>query len=215
VFLHPHGRETLEDRTTLRPTRIPSIPSIRRGIKSFWDRLNAVAIGAFGLFLLISWAIFPVPTPQDLTEVSGALASYSIEADQSWFARHARGQPSVYVLFKIADQPGRFWSDAVDPGNVRSIFPHPGVALNFYHRSTRTSGLINGDGEKTYGLTVDGAAGPIRRRCCWPRRRACSLRAAGDRTPDACVGGVLVAKSTWTNRSRLVTSVRLRGRRKP
>jgi len=125
---------------------------------SLWDRLTILVAGAFGFFLVISWAIFPVPTRQDLTEVSGILASYSIEGDQSWFARHGRGRPTVYVLFKITDHPGRFWSDAVDPGNVRSIFPHPGVALNFYHRSTLgTSGLINGDGEKTYGLTVDGA----------------------------------------------------------
>jgi hypothetical protein len=64
----------------------------------------------------------------------------------------------VYLLFKLADHEGRFWSDTVNPGNTGSIFPRRGIALSFYRRASprRFSLLVNGDGEKTYGRTVDG-----------------------------------------------------------
>jgi hypothetical protein len=106
------------------------------------------------VFLIM--AIFPIPTREDLTGVSGELASYSIEADQSWFARHVQRRSDGYVLFKIANHDGRFWSDAVDPRNAHSIFLRHGVLLSFYRPSPRSLALVNGDGEKTYGLTVDG-----------------------------------------------------------
>ena len=51
--------------------------------KPLSERLDAVAIGVLGLSVVTAWMIFPVPTREELTEVSGVLASYSIEADQS------------------------------------------------------------------------------------------------------------------------------------
>jgi hypothetical protein len=117
----------------------------------------SLSMGAFGLLLLFAWAIFPVPSRADLTEVTGALASYSVEADQSWFAQHIKLRPSIFVLFKLTDRDGRFWSDSVNPGNMRTTFSHEGVALRFYQPTRRFYRPINGDGVKTYGLSVDGS----------------------------------------------------------
>src|SRR6478752_9493326 len=123
-------------------------------LRTTWDHLGEVIMGPIGLLCLVAWAISPVPSRGDLTEVNGLLSSYTVEANQSWIGR---GRPSVYVLFKVADHSGRFWNDSIDPDNVSSIFRHPGVALRFYRQSHRSVGLINGDAEKTWGLTVDGS----------------------------------------------------------
>jgi len=126
-------------------------------LRATWDHLQEVIIGAMGLFSLVAWAIFPVPSRADLTEVNGILASYTIEAEQSWLDRYGLGRRTVVVLFRVADRSGRFWNDSVDPNNARYIFRHSGAALRFYQQSHRSSGLINGDAQKTWGLTVDGS----------------------------------------------------------
>jgi hypothetical protein len=125
-------------------------------VRSLWKHLYSVVVGAFGLFLLLGWAIIPVPSRKDLIEVQGALSSYTVEADQSWFAQHLARRRTVTVLFKIAGSDGRFWNDAVGPGNVRSIFPQSGVAIRIFRDPHNPHSKINGDGEKTYGLMVDG-----------------------------------------------------------
>lgn len=119
--------------------------------------MDAASLGAFGLFLIVAWAIFPVPDRKDLREIEGPLSSYSVEADQSWFARYLARRQHTYVLFKVAGIDGRFWNDAVGPGNVRSVFPRLGMQVRFYRISHYRFGRINGDAEKTYGLEVDGS----------------------------------------------------------
>lgn len=126
------------------------------GIRALWKHLNAVMVGAFGLLLIFAWAIMPVPHRDQLTEVIGVLESYSVEADQSLIQRSAKHR-NLYVLFKVADHAGRFWNGAVGPANVRTIFTHPGVRLDFYAPPRDWFHPINGDAEKTYGLSVDGA----------------------------------------------------------
>lgn len=125
-------------------------------IRFSWKHLVAASLGAFGLFVMFAWAIFPVPDRKGLTEVEGLLSSYSVEADQSWFARYLARRRHTYVLFKVSGIDGRFWNDAVGPNNVRSVFPDLGVPIRFYRISHYSFGRINGDGEKTYGLEVNG-----------------------------------------------------------
>lgn len=126
-------------------------------IRYLWKHLDAASLGAFGLFLIFAWVIFSVPDRKALTEVQGLLSSYSVEADQSWFARYLARRRDTYVLFKVAGIEGRFWNDAVGPYNVRSVFPRLGVPIRFYRISHYSFWRINGDGEKTYGLQVNGA----------------------------------------------------------
>jgi hypothetical protein len=126
-------------------------------IRYLWKHLDAAGLGAFGLFLIFAWAIFPVPDRKDLTAIEGPLSSYSVEADQSWFARNLERHRQVYVFFKVAGVDGRFWNDAVGPDNVRSVFPRLGVPIRLYRISHYPYRRINGDGEKTYGLKVDGS----------------------------------------------------------
>lgn len=122
--------------------------------KACWKHTDVIGPGALGLLVLLSWAIFPTPTRRDLVKVDGVLSSYSIEADESWMAQRR----DVYVLFTIADRPGRFWSDAVVPANVRTVFfSKLGAQVSFYRLRHPTTHRINGDGEKTWGLTVNGA----------------------------------------------------------
>lgn len=116
---------------------------------------------AFGSFGLVMAAVLPTPRVQDLAEVRGTLISHSVEEDRSWFAQHlARRGPTVYVLFRVAGQEGRFWNPALDPENVASALPHPGVELRFHVWPGGERDLVNGDGRKSYGLSVDGR--PIR-----------------------------------------------------
>ena len=77
--------------------------------------VRSLILGCFGIFLLFAWTIFPVPRRAELIEVTGPLASYSIEQDNSWFSRRR----TSHVLFRLGDYQGRFWSDAVGPGNVK------------------------------------------------------------------------------------------------
>jgi hypothetical protein len=125
-------------------------------IRSLWKHLGAAFFGAFGLFLVFVWVMFPVPGRRNLTEVEGSLSAYSIETDRSWFAHDVARRPHTYVLFKVEGVDGRFWNDAVGPGNVRAVFPHLGVRIRFYRISHYPYLRINGNGEKTYGLDVDG-----------------------------------------------------------
>jgi hypothetical protein len=129
---------------------------IGRALVLVWRHVMSIMIGAFSIFLIFQWAIVPAPTRGELIEVAGPLASYSIEQDNSWFSQHLARRRDIYVLFKLADYPGRFWSDAVGPGNVKYQFPHLGANVRVYRAAHISHGLINGDGEKTWGLSVDG-----------------------------------------------------------
>ena len=124
-------------------------------LRTIWDRLRVVLVGVVGLSFLLAWVIFPVPSREDLTEVNGTLLSYSVEPGQSWLAGHHTS--SDYVLLKLDGLNGRFWNEALTPYNVSRILPHPGIPLNFYRLSHRSTRLVNGDGQKTWGLTVDGS----------------------------------------------------------
>ncbi len=116
----------------------------------------SLMIGCFSIFLLFVWAIFPVPRRGELIEVAGPLTSYSIEQNNSWFSQHLARRRTIYVLFKLGDYQGRFWSDAVGPGNVKSYFAHDGAEVSVYRGIHRFYRPINGDGVKTWGLSVDG-----------------------------------------------------------
>ena len=140
-----------------RSLRTPVAQIFVSAIRYLWKHLDAASLGAFGLFLMLAWAIFPVPDRKDLTEIVGPLSSYSVEADQSWFARYLARRRHTYVLFRVAGVDGRFWNDTVGPGNVRSVFPRLGVPIRTYRMQHYSFGRINGDGEKTYGLEVDGS----------------------------------------------------------
>lgn len=131
---------------------------VRTVLRMVWNEPSAVFVGVAGLLLLFVWAFVPMPSRDELTEVSGTLLSYSVEPDQSWFAQHlSRRSAKTYVLFSIAGHSGRFWNESVNPANVNTIFPHIGVTLRFYYSSRKSSGRVNGDGERSWGLTVDGS----------------------------------------------------------
>ena len=137
--------------------RLDDIGFVRPVLRMVWNDPDAVFLAVAGSLLLFVWAFVPMPSRDDLTEVSGPLLSYSVESDQSWFAQHlSRSGPKTYVLFSIAGQSGRFWNESVNPANVKTIFPHIGVTLKFYHPLRKSSGRVNGDGAKSWGLTVDG-----------------------------------------------------------
>jgi hypothetical protein len=116
----------------------------------------ALMIGAFGTFAIFVWAIFPMPGRGDLIEVAGPLVSYSIEKDNSWFSQNLARRRSIYVFFKIGNYKGRFWSAAVTPGNVATYLAHEGAEVRVYRASDKFYRPVNGDGEKTWGLSVDG-----------------------------------------------------------
>ena len=120
------------------------------------DHPRSILTAILGAFLLMAWALFPVPSRSDLAEINGELKSYSIEADQNWFKVLSRHRTKAYVLFKVVGREGRFWSDALGANNVTSIFAHDGSALRFYCPPRKFFAAINGDGVKTYGLSVDG-----------------------------------------------------------
>jgi hypothetical protein len=67
-----------------------------------------------------------------------------------------KGRRTVYVLFKLDGAPGRFWNDDITPGNVQAVFTHPGVLVACFRVSDHRFSRVNGDGEKTYGMYVDG-----------------------------------------------------------
>jgi hypothetical protein len=129
---------------------------IGRALVLLWRHVMSMMIGIFSIFLIFQWAIVPVPTRGELIEVAGPLASYSIEQDNSWFSQHLARRRDIYVLFKLADYQGRFWSGAVGPENVKDYFSHLGADVRVYRVAHKSNGLINGDGEKTWGLSVDG-----------------------------------------------------------
>ena len=118
-------------------------------LRLIWNQLDAIMLGFVGLAMLFAWVT--VPSREGLTEVSGALSSYTIEADDFWLAR----RPKVYVLFKVDGQRGRFWSDAVSPSDVSMIFPQPGVLLKFYVSHSGMLRATNGDAYKSWGMTVN------------------------------------------------------------
>ena len=122
---------------------------LRMILRLVWNQLDSILLGFVGLVMLFAWVT--VPSRAGLTEVSGTLSFYTIEADDSWLAR----RPRVYVLFKVDGQSGRFWSDAVNPSNVSTIFPQPGVLLKFYVPHTGMHGAVNGDAYKSWGMTVN------------------------------------------------------------
>ncbi|HJU11347.1 MAG TPA: hypothetical protein VJ728_10745 [Candidatus Binataceae bacterium] len=118
--------------------------------------LNSFITGALGVMLMFTWAIAPVPAPKNLKPVTGRLLDYCVELDNSWTKKYLARNSNVYVLFRIAGVKGRFWNDAVRAGNVTSVLPHSGVLVSTYRVLPYSFSKINGDGEKTYGLWVDG-----------------------------------------------------------
>jgi hypothetical protein len=60
--------------------------------RSFLWRLQLIILGAVSVFCLFAWLILPFPRPEELTEIAGTLASYSVES-------HARFSRTGYVLF--------------------------------------------------------------------------------------------------------------------
>ncbi|HKY86536.1 MAG TPA: hypothetical protein VJL90_07245 [Pseudorhodoplanes sp.] len=113
----------------------------------------AIIFGLFGIAVLSIWARYSVPMLQDLTVVEGRLLSYSIESSDT---AH-RTRDKTYVLFAITGHSGRFWTEAVSPDNVKSVFTRAGLPLKFHRKANPNAARpLNGDAVKAYGLTVDG-----------------------------------------------------------
>ena len=160
-----------------------------------WAHFESITVGAFSVLCMFAWLIFPLPRPEKLTEIVGTLTSYSVEADQGVFA----GRPaSEYVLFRVADHAGRFWSASVTPANVTEVFPRSGLQLHFYCDEHTPYHPVNGDGVKVYGLSVEGGV---------------TLQSAGDELshdsflayytiPALGVGLLLLAVGRWKRKSR-------------
>jgi hypothetical protein len=131
-------------------------------LRAFPTDVESILVVAAGVFCIFApWLLFPPPRLEELTEVTGTLTSYSVETDQSWSGRVAKrtrlgSPPSEYVLFSVADHAGRFWTDSVTPTNVTEVFPRVGLALHFYRSTNSPYIRVNGDGEKVYGLSVEG-----------------------------------------------------------
>jgi hypothetical protein len=116
----------------------------------------SILLGVASVFLIFVWAIVPIPKQAELIEVAGPLASYSIEQDNSVLPRFRLRPPTTYVLFKLANQQGRFWNDTVHPNNVKNYFTHVGAQIHVYRSIEARYRPINGDAEKTYGISIDG-----------------------------------------------------------
>jgi hypothetical protein len=124
-------------------------------IRIFWKYLTPITTSVFALMLLLFWTTSPVPSRDELVEIDGVLASYTVEADQSKFAKFMRRQHN-YVLFKLENRDGRFWSEYLG-ANARTVFSHIGVPVRLYVSPNPRTHSINGDAVKTYGLFVDGS----------------------------------------------------------
>jgi hypothetical protein len=122
----------------------------------FWKCVDIVPTAGLGLLFLTGWLVLPTPSFDDLIKVDGTLMSYSVEPSDSWAERLAPRPRHPYILFEVSGQPGRFWNDALNPNNVKSIFPRTGVSLTFYIPTHSHFLSINGDARKSYGLTVNG-----------------------------------------------------------
>jgi hypothetical protein len=122
-----------------------------------WAHFESITVGALSVLFMFGWLIFPLPRPEKLTEIVGTLTSYSVEADQSWLARFGRPR-TEYVLFSLADHAGRFWSESLTPTNVTEVVPRSGLRVHFYTDPASRNRLVNGDGTKAYGLSIEGNA---------------------------------------------------------
>jgi hypothetical protein len=124
-------------------------------LRMLWKYLTPITLGALGLLLLLFWTTSPVPSRDELAEIDGVLSSYAVEADQSAFAKYLSKRHS-YVLSKLENREGRFWSEYLG-ANAATVFSHKGVPVRLYVSPHPRTHSINGDGEKTYGLFVDGS----------------------------------------------------------
>jgi hypothetical protein len=119
-------------------------------------KIKAVCTALLGSVMLLAGLIAPVPSENDLQKVSGKLVSYSVEPDGSWFAQHLTRRRTVYVLFTLEHQTGRFWNSAVTPTNAASVLQRTGIPVDTFRNPHSRSHPINGNAERTYGLTVNG-----------------------------------------------------------
>jgi len=104
--------------------------------------------------LLFFWTTSPVPSLDELIEIDGRLASYTVEPDRSALAFLSKRHN--YVLFNLENHKGRFWSEYLG-GNADAVFSQKGIPVRLYVSPHPRSHSINGDGVKTYGLYVDGS----------------------------------------------------------
>src|SRR5262245_3653149 len=117
-------------------------------LRALWTHCGSLSLGAFSVFFMFAWAIFPPPRLEELTEITGTLTSYSVEPEQTPLGQSG----STLVLFSVADHAGRFWSDSVTATNVTELFPRSGLTLHFYSAHYPP---LNGDAQKVYGLSIE------------------------------------------------------------
>ena len=123
-------------------------------LRLFWKYFSPVTQGALGLLLLLYWVTSPVPSRNELVEIDGRLASYTVEADRSAVAFMSKRHN--YVLFNLENRDGRFWSEYLG-ANAGTVFSEIGTPIRLYVSPHPRTHSINGDGVKTYGLYVDGS----------------------------------------------------------
>jgi hypothetical protein len=123
-------------------------------LRLLWKYFSPITQGALGLLLLLYWVTSPVPSRNELVEIDGRLASYTVEADRSAFAFMSKRHN--YVLFNLENHDGRFWSEYLG-ANAGTVFSQKGIPVRLYVSPHPRTHSINGDGVKTYGLYVDGS----------------------------------------------------------
>ena len=127
---------------------------IIRRAKWLWEYLDSLMLALIGLVMALTWAVFPAPHRDALIEVNGTLSGWVIYRDQSFIGRIINRHAAL--LFSVEGVTGRFWNPAVGPGTAVRIFERTGVPVQFWRERSYRSHRIDGSGEKTYGLTVDG-----------------------------------------------------------
>jgi len=123
-------------------------------LRLLWKYANPFIASVLGLVLLLYWVTSPIPSRNELVEIDGPFASYTVEADRSPFAFLSKRR--IYVLFKLENHDGRFWSQYLG-ANAGTVLSQKGVPIRLYVAPHPRTHSINGDGVKTYGLYVDGS----------------------------------------------------------
>ena len=115
-------------------------------------RLASGALGAFAIFLMLSWVTRSPPSREDLREVTGALAGYTVELEEYI----PEAPPCLRPLRGSGPKRGASGTTPLVLATSERYSPRAGAELKFYVAKQYRYNPINGDGVKSCGLVVDG-----------------------------------------------------------
>jgi hypothetical protein len=100
-------------------------------------------MGTFGVFLIAAPFYWGPPSLEELVPAEGTLVSYS-------FYQTSGRNASLFTVFKIAGQSGRFWNDAVKNGTASMLAGHVGQTVKVLYQPHARISPMAGDAVKSY-----------------------------------------------------------------